>query len=51
MTHGLPDALEEAMASAAGNTVYALPTYTALLELRDLLATRGLAPHYWERAA
>ena len=28
---------------AAGPRLYALPTYTALLELRDLLSRRGLA--------
>ena len=29
-------------------TLYALPTYTALLELRDVLAGRGYAPPFWE---
>jgi UDP-N-acetylmuramyl tripeptide synthase len=29
-------------------TLFALPTYTALLELRNLLADRGLAPEFWE---
>lgn len=28
-------------------TLYVLPTYTALLSLRALLARRGQAPHYW----
>ncbi|MCW2953319.1 MAG: hypothetical protein JWQ48_2489 [Conexibacter sp.] len=28
-------------------TLYAMPTYTALLALRDLLSSRGLAPEYW----
>jgi hypothetical protein len=28
--------------------LYALPTYTALLELRDLLASRGAAPRWSE---
>ena len=28
--------------------LFALPTYTALLELRNLLADRGLAPEYWQ---
>jgi lipid II isoglutaminyl synthase (glutamine-hydrolysing) len=27
--------------------LFALPTYTALLELRELLARRGLAHRYW----
>jgi lipid II isoglutaminyl synthase (glutamine-hydrolysing) len=29
-------------------TLYALPTYTALLELRDVLADRGYARPFWE---
>ncbi|HEX3239996.1 MAG TPA: Mur ligase family protein [Solirubrobacterales bacterium] len=32
---------------AGGRRVFALPTYTALLELRKLLADRGLAPEFW----
>ena len=32
---------------AAGGHLFALPTYTALLELRTLLASRGLAEEYW----
>jgi UDP-N-acetylmuramyl tripeptide synthase len=37
--------LDQAVAAggASGTPLYALPTYTALLELRDLLARRGLA--------
>jgi UDP-N-acetylmuramyl tripeptide synthase len=42
----LARALDEARAAAAG-TLYALPTYTALLALRELLARRGVAPEYW----
>jgi lipid II isoglutaminyl synthase (glutamine-hydrolysing) len=38
--------LDAAVQGAAGEHVYALPTYTALLELRDLLARRGLAPRW-----
>jgi UDP-N-acetylmuramyl tripeptide synthase len=34
--------------SAAANRLFALPTYTALLELRTLLTRRGLAGDYWE---
>ena len=33
--------------ATAGNRLFALPTYTALLELRTLLADRGLAKDYW----
>jgi UDP-N-acetylmuramyl tripeptide synthase len=44
----LGDSLDAAVAHAAGEHVYALPTYTALLELRDLLAERGLAKRWSE---
>jgi UDP-N-acetylmuramyl tripeptide synthase len=44
----LGDSLDSAVANAAGERVYALPTYTALLELRDLLADRGLAKRWSE---
>jgi UDP-N-acetylmuramyl tripeptide synthase len=40
-------ALDRAVAGSSG-PVYALPTYTALLELRRLLADRGLAEAYWK---
>lgn len=33
-------------AGDGGRPLYALPTYTALLELRDLLSRRGLAPRW-----
>ena len=39
--------LDHAVA-AAPDRLFALPTYTALLELRTLLADRGLAKEYWE---
>ena len=39
--------LDEAV-SAAPDRLFALPTYTALLELRTLLTHRGLAGDYWE---
>jgi UDP-N-acetylmuramyl tripeptide synthase len=39
--------LERALAAADGR-LFALPTYTALLELRKLLTRRGLAKDYWE---
>jgi lipid II isoglutaminyl synthase (glutamine-hydrolysing) len=38
--------LDRALAGA-GEQLFALPTYTALLELRRLLAHRGLAKEYW----
>jgi UDP-N-acetylmuramyl tripeptide synthase len=42
----LPEALDAALAAGDG-PLYVLPTYTALLELRDLLAQRGDAEEYW----
>ena len=38
--------LDSAVAGAEGR-LFALPTYTALLELRKLLADRGLAEEFW----
>ncbi len=38
--------LDRALAAAPGR-LFALPTYTALLELRKLLAARGLAEEFW----
>ena len=37
----------DAAVSDAPSRLFALPTYTALLELRTLLASRGLAAEYW----
>jgi lipid II isoglutaminyl synthase (glutamine-hydrolysing) len=34
-----------------GGELVVLPTYTAMLALQRLLAGRGLAKRYWERAA
>jgi UDP-N-acetylmuramyl tripeptide synthase len=39
--------LDQAVATAPGR-LFALPTYTALLELRKLLADRGLAKEFWQ---
>jgi len=44
----LAAALDGAVRNAAGERIYALPTYTALLGLRDLLADRGLAKRWSE---
>jgi UDP-N-acetylmuramyl tripeptide synthase len=38
----------DAAVDAAPERLFALPTYTALLELRKLLASRGLAKEFWE---
>jgi UDP-N-acetylmuramyl tripeptide synthase len=42
----LPRALDAALDGGSG-PLYVLPTYTALLELRELLADRGDAQEYW----
>ena len=44
MERDLGRSLDAAVAAVdGGGRLFALPTYTALLELRDLLADRGLA--------
>jgi UDP-N-acetylmuramyl tripeptide synthase len=43
---GIEASLDRAVAGASGR-LFALPTYTALLELRKLLAGRGLAEEFW----
>jgi UDP-N-acetylmuramyl tripeptide synthase len=42
------DSLDSALGEARG-PVFALPTYTALLELRTMLARRGDAKEFWAR--
>jgi lipid II isoglutaminyl synthase (glutamine-hydrolysing) len=42
----LTRSLDAAVRAADNGTLYALPTYTALLELRDLLSDRGLAKRW-----
>ena len=44
----LEASLDSAVASGDGRPLFALPTYTALLELRELLARRGLARRWDE---
>ncbi|MGN6257741.1 MAG: MurT ligase domain-containing protein [Solirubrobacterales bacterium] len=44
---GIGTSLDAAVAGAQGRRLFALPTYTALLELRKLLADRGLAKEFW----
>lgn len=42
-------AFDTALAACAPNgRVYVLPTYTAMLDLRRVLADRGLVPEFWE---
>jgi lipid II isoglutaminyl synthase (glutamine-hydrolysing) len=43
---GIERSLDGAIAGSNGR-LFALPTYTALLELRTLLTSRGLARDYW----
>ncbi|MGN6663174.1 MAG: MurT ligase domain-containing protein [Solirubrobacterales bacterium] len=43
---GIAASLDRAV-EGAGGRLFALPTYTALLELRKLLADRGLAKEFW----
>jgi hypothetical protein len=44
----LDAALDRALSGAAGEHLYVLPTYTALLEFRDLLARRGHVQQFWQ---
>ena len=46
VVESLEAGLDAALADGEG-PLYALPTYTALLELRELLARRGQAKEYW----
>ena len=46
VVEGLAPALDAALADGSG-PLYAMPTYTALLELRDLLADRGAVQGHW----
>jgi lipid II isoglutaminyl synthase (glutamine-hydrolysing) len=45
----LPTALDAALAEASAGRLFVLPTYTALLQLRDELASRGHVAQFWER--
>jgi UDP-N-acetylmuramyl tripeptide synthase len=48
----LADALDRGLALTADDgELVVLPTYTAMLDLQRLIAERGLAKRYWERAA
>ncbi|HEY7967032.1 MAG TPA: MurT ligase domain-containing protein [Solirubrobacteraceae bacterium] len=44
----LDTALDTALEAAAGGELYALPTYTAMLALRELLARRGHVASSWQ---
>jgi UDP-N-acetylmuramyl tripeptide synthase len=45
----LPRALDDALEAVGRGRLFVLPTYTALLELRDELSARGYVAHFWER--
>jgi UDP-N-acetylmuramyl tripeptide synthase len=45
----LDEAIGEGLARVReGETLYLLPTYTAMLEARDLMRRRGYARHFWQ---
>lgn len=47
--HDIEAALERALRETpAGGLLYVVPTYTAMLQVRELLARRGRRAHYWE---
>ncbi len=46
IVEGIGPSLDAALGTARGR-LFALPTYTALIELRTLLARRGLASEFW----
>ncbi|HEY6396417.1 MAG TPA: MurT ligase domain-containing protein [Solirubrobacteraceae bacterium] len=48
VVHRLEDALDLALAQAEAGKLYVLPTYTALLELRGILAARGHTAPFWD---
>jgi UDP-N-acetylmuramyl tripeptide synthase len=50
ITPDLAAALDEALAATAGRRLFALPTYTGLLELRDELSRRGYVTRFWDAA-
>jgi UDP-N-acetylmuramyl tripeptide synthase len=45
----LAQALDQSLIPAGSATLYALPTYTAMLELREILTDRGQAASSWSR--
>jgi UDP-N-acetylmuramyl tripeptide synthase len=47
----LPHALDDALAHAESGQLFVVPTYTALLELRQELARRGHVGRFWEKQA
>jgi len=46
VAEGIGESLDAALAACSGR-LFALPTYTALIELRTLLSRRGLVAEFW----
>jgi lipid II isoglutaminyl synthase (glutamine-hydrolysing) len=46
----LDQALDSALAASIDRRLFVLPTYTALLELRERLAARGHVARFWEQS-
>ena len=47
--YGIAEALDSVVRQTpVGETLFAVPTYTGLLEIQRELERRGLTPHYWE---
>jgi lipid II isoglutaminyl synthase (glutamine-hydrolysing) len=52
VVEGLEEALERGLAQTpAGGELVVLPTYTAMLALRDIIARKGFVRPYWEERA
>jgi len=50
VAHEIGAALAHALeATPVGETLYVIPTYTAMLAVRGELERQGFAPHYWEQ--
>jgi lipid II isoglutaminyl synthase (glutamine-hydrolysing) len=47
----LPSALDEALARTQSGRLFVVPTYTALLELREELSRRGHVARFWDKQA
>jgi UDP-N-acetylmuramyl tripeptide synthase len=50
--YGIAAALDEAVRlTPPGETLFVVPTYTALLDLHRILERRSLTPHFWEEGS
>jgi UDP-N-acetylmuramyl tripeptide synthase len=51
LEHTTSRAIDRALsATPEGDSLYIVPTYTAMLEVRELLARRSSTPQFWEQA-